>query len=229
MLGVLLAAVACQGHCLAYHGSTGGIGNRVRALCGAVQYARDHNMSLVLDDGPRHGLAHIVNRASLGVGLAQPSGNCTVLGEYSVFRVLPFNHPLSVPLLPSIVERGILLLRRHNIEPPFACAHHRSFEKKSVPSFHAAFKAFSAQFPSHWPKLIIHDGHVVPRVPGAVTVGPDGRLHQHGEFYISRDMDTIASVVACSFASAILTRRDSTLGNMIDGLASNGALHVHYK
>ena len=225
-----LAVVLCvsASDCVRYDGSTGGLANRIRALTCAVHYARSKNMSLNLEQNERHGLTHIINFDSFGIERPTNKDGCVYLNEHQVFRILPFNTPLYVPILPHVVQLGLNLLKQLSIKAPFACAHHRTFEKGPIQSFKREFYQFKAQC-GLMRILVIHDGHIIPDVEPSVMLWGPKFLHKHGQFRKDMDFDTMASVVACSFASRLLLRYHSTMSNLIQGLAYHATPVVYYK
>jgi hypothetical protein len=226
----VLATTFHFGACLSYDGSTGGLGNRIRAMSCAISYARSHNLSIYVENNHRHGLTHILNFDSFGLRRQKEKTYCTHLNETKNFRVLPFGAPLRVPLLPHVIARGIHFLHANKIVTPFACIHHRTFERGVIPTFSSSYRAFMSTLANNEQILVIHDGHVLPNVhksPRFILKGPN-KLHRHGIFDEHMDYDTMESVIACSYASSLLLRNRSTLGNLIEGTAFPGARVSYY-
>lgn len=227
---LVLAMGVHLGACLSYDGSTGGLGNRIRAMSCALSYARSHGLSIYVENNRRHGLAHILNFESFGVKQQKEKTSCTHLNEYKNFRVLPFNTPLKIPILPHVQALGINLLSSKQIVTPFACVHHRTFERGAISYFPSIFHDFVLKLNKNEQILIIHDGHVIPKIQNTsrfIVKGPN-KLHRHGMFDELMDYDTMESVVACSYASSILLRKGSTLGNLIEGTAFPGTDVSYY-
>ena len=222
---VVVACVCANRPCVSYTGSAGGMGNRMRAMMCASAFAGTHNMSLALDaSSNRHSLRHIVDVQALAVPVVFHTTGCHHLSEYRVFRVLPFDVPISLPLLPAVSRSANEWLQARNMSGDFACAHYRTFERGPAEHFNTAFVAFRARARR---VLVIHDGYYVPRFNADVVVGPQN-LHKHGVYNETGDLVNIVAALACSTASAVLVRRQSTFGNLIEGLAAPTTSVDHY-